>query len=454
MRILLDFLVANPDKGLFDYTFYDCLMRPLKNKDVHIDVLLAHSLYDQLKNDKKYENCSFYPVNLDDFEKNNINRYRVFNFLYSENGLNSEQVVWVKKFLKDVLKDVNIDISISFEMGNCILKEFYPQALHLTFLGGLWKSCAPDFSVVFDPINSVSYSSLIKFKDEINNFQINATQNKKIENLKKIYKKNIIKTKIAKRDLLKHKKKFNKLILLPLQMQGYHFSNEVNFKSQKEYFEYVVNRIPSNIGLVVTGHNANLNEIKEILINNKETKKYENVIVLDELMSGKYSQSSLYVLPYIDGMINVCSSLVLKALLADVKIFSLGKQYNLWCQDFQGLENLEENLNKPIRNKNNILYWYLTHYDFLVRKVISDNWLYNFLMRKLQKPRNINFDYFDEDVNIDDVIKYFKTTKYCNIEINQKNFINILFSITETKGHKVINFLGIKIKYKRKAKNV
>lgn len=438
MKILLDFSTAANDEYLFNYSFFECIIKPLEKFDTIVYVIVSSELYEKIKDIDLYRNIKFLSINLTKYVDCGYAIENVFYYLYTEN--NKEKYFSnISKIYKEILNDIIPEIVITFEFGNCVLQNMFPEALNLVYFGGLWKSVPPDFSVCFDPINSVSYSSLIKFNNEIKSFKITDEQNKKIECLKKIFIDNVRNTNIAKKEILSVKKKYNKLILLPLQLQGYMFENECDFKSQKEYFEYVMNKIPSDIGVIVTGHFGDISFIENYIKQNK--KIYSNAIVIKELFNHP-PQTSLYVLPYIDGMINVCSSLVLKGLLCGVKIFSLGKNYNIWCQDFHNIEDIREKLAQPKINKNNILYWYLTHYDINTSKIKSDSFLYKYILNMYKKRKKVDFNYFEEIISIDEVIDYYKninyTKKFDKIKISF--YKRILFKI-----YKLMNIIYYKI---------
>lgn len=443
MKILLDFSNAANDKYLFDYSFNDCLIKPLAKFNTDITVILNDELYKKFEAQnllKKY-NCRFLSISNEKYTKLGYTVEEIYKYLFSQNNSQKYELV-VTNVYKEILNDYTPDVTITFETGNCVLKKLYPNSLNLVFNGGAWKSVPPDFSICFDPINSFSFSSLVKYSQEIRNFKINEKQNNKVEKFKKLFRNRIINTNIAKKEILHYKRKYKKLILLPLQLQCFNFEMEGGFKSQKEYFEYVMDRVPKNIGVIVTGHWVNINEIKDMILKNSD--KYSNAIIINEIFNHP-PQTSLYVLPYVDAMVNVSSSLVLKALYCGVKIISLGKRYNEWCKDASTFENIEELLSGNCCDKNNILYWYATHYDINTTTVKRGDWLYNYLKKYLNKKDNINFNYFEEIISIDEVIKYYSKVKFDKKFKKKHEF----FSITKTDTHNVINISGLKIKIKR-----
>ena len=225
------------------------------------------------------------------------------------------------------------------------------------------------------------------------------------------------------------------------------FESECNFKSQIEYFDYVMNKVPVDCGVIVTGHFADISVIKDYVCKNLQ--KYPNAIIIDKLF--KYPpQTSLYVLPYVDAMVNVCSSLVLKALLCDVKIFSLGKNYNIWCQDFDSLDDFWVKINSTTKDKNNILYWYLTRYDVNTAKFRHKGWLYNFLKKSYENRHNINFNYFDEIISIEEVIAYFRRVSFSKKLTSPHR--NKIFFVEKNDTHRIFKILGVEIKVRRRWK--
>ncbi|MBR1908003.1 hypothetical protein IJ818_03605 [bacterium] len=96
------------------------------------------------------------------------------------------------------------------------------------------------------------------------------------------------------------------------------------------------------------------------------------------------------------------------ALFWDKPVLSLVKTYNDWFKDGQGIEDLEKVLNQPKKNKNNILYWYLTHYIIFEKDFYKEDFLYNYLKEKFEEYKNegITFEFFNKVNDIDDITKY------------------------------------------------
>lgn len=105
---------------------------------------------------------------------------------------------------------------------------------------------------------------------------------------------------------------------------------------------------------------------------------------------------------------NLTSKTGLMALFWDKPVLSLVKTYNDWFKDGQGIEDLEKVLNQPKKNKNNILYWYLTHYIIFEKDFYKEDFLYNYLKEKFEEYKNegITFEFFNKVNDIDDITKY------------------------------------------------
>lgn len=413
MNILLNFEFASSSEYLFDYTYYKFILKSLKKLRKHseIKILVPQTLHEILKKKKKYKNLDLYSIKEKDY-LNKSSSVMTFQEQIYRDDYSWEQFEYFSNLYPKTLNNWIPDIIFYFEISNTLLRKIYPDALHITYLGGLWKAIPPHFSLCFDPTGAWATSSLVNYASEIKQFKISAKNNEKINKLKDIFKHKIKKTSLCKKELEYLKNKYSKLILLPLSIHSFIFETENDSKSQLEFMEKVFKQVPEEIGVIVTTHHA-APIFTPALIEHYRN-KYHNFIYIEKFEN--YSQSSLYCLPYVDAIINVTSSLGLKALLCDVKIISMGKYYNNWFKDAQGLENITELLNSPIKDKNNVIYWLLTHYDFVLPQYSNPNWICSYFERCLEKFRKsgINFNYFTEEQNIDKVINYYRRVKFNN----------------------------------------
>jgi len=418
----------------------------------------------------------------DIFDNQFISHNEAVQKLYS-GDLTEKFLQDLKELYRQKLKGFEPDIVMQFEYHNKSYDTIFPNALNLTFQGGLFKRGLGPETYFIDPLGSLKDSSLNIFSDEINNFVITKEQNDIIYNFKllinRLIKEN---TSYVGATLAPYREKFDYLVLLPLQISNhYGFDTEIGFKTQYDFLEYVLDNVPENVGVIVTEHDHEhfLNEgtFEKGGFLKWFQKKYKNLLYIKELLGcGGYSSPSIYFLPEVDAVINVSSSVALMATLFDKKIISAGKTYNNCFKDTQGLDNIVEVLNRPMKNKNSFLYWFLTHYVFLEKQLKDKDFMYQYLCRSLEKYKNdgIKFTYFEKMNEIDEVCNSiikaiddaFVKERECQItqqkELERARFLEeehqkklalkrkkcSIFGICYENKHIIIGFLGLKFKFK------
>lgn len=112
---------------------------------------------------------------------------------------------------------------------------------------------------------------------------------------------------------------FKKIVLLPLQFSEYFgFDAYSPYKSQFEYLIDILERVPNDIGVLVTEH---VGWKPVITQHNLEYLKstYKNFIFVKDVYN--YRNSSQFLLDKVDGVISVSSSVALQAMMFDKPIF-------------------------------------------------------------------------------------------------------------------------------------
>lgn len=302
------------------------------------------------------------------------------------------------------------------------LKKIFPSACLLYTEVGFISRKPFEQTMYFDSVGMNCGSFLYKHWEEIEK-TINWNEEKKvlIEELKSSIR-SLLMEKNPYIELIKKKRRgFSKIYLLPLQFSG--FSNidaEINMKSQLDVVMYVLDRVPQNIGVVVTTHpDYNiLNDGNMVFLK----KKYSNLI-FDKLFL-EYNASSQYILGLVDGVINLSSTVGLQTLFWDIPCLQLGKYFAHYiARKFD--ENVEyDRLNSfELQNNNKVLYWLLTRYIIPPRYYKDAKWLINYLVHiknSLQEGDIANiYKEIDTDENL--FIKMKENLDVCIPEKRKKN---------------------------------
>lgn len=391
----------------------------------------------------------------------------------------NEDVLRLKEMYRKYFQSWTPDIIISYELYNKAYDYVFPDALKLTYTGGVFKREILPLSIVLDVSGCVGKSFFCKYSEDFKQLNLTQDQNDKINSLK-IDFQNIIKENNPIKNILDdYRKKFRYLILLPLQISSHFgFDCECEFKTQWDVVTYVLDNVPDDVGVIVTEHSHSkfLREGKFVKdgFYNWIKKKYSNFIYINP--QENMQASSLYILPEVDGVINVSSTVGLLALMFDKKVISLANNYNDAFKDAQGLENIVEVLEQEKNDsKNPFLYWLLTKYNLYTPQLQNAEYMKSFFEKSLEKYKNgrVDFNFYDENMSFDEVAEFIlntikenyiaagvtantsepapveNTSPVCEHIINNVSFLQQVFSVKNEYNHKVIRILGLKIKIRK-----
>ena len=166
------------------------------------------------------------------------------------------------------------------------------------------------------------------------------------------------------------KKKFRKLYLLPLQVSGYiSFDALCEYENQYHFLIDVLEQTPPDVGLIVTEHPWY--PVITEKMNDELCSRFSNYIY--EADFSLIVNVSTYIVPYVDAVITVSSSLFWHAALMGKTCCALGDGEFSKIADANSLQEL----NKLSVNKTLLPY----RYDSLIYKRLTQNWIPDSLMR-------------------------------------------------------------------------
>jgi len=316
---------------------------------------------------------------------------------------NDQHIQEYSKLFKKKLADFVPDIIITFSPAP-FLKDIFKSALLLHKEYGIFSRIPYPETWFLDPVGMHSNVFLNKYSSEISSVKLSARQEILLNSFKKKCSNIVVEKNPFAGIFSKLKAKFTYLVLLPLQVSRYYsFDDLVKFKSQYEYCVYILDNIPKHIGVVVNTHP------EYPVLTNEAIRflkfKYENFIYEDSFNS--FYASGQLILPFVDAVVTVSSSVGLQTLIFDKKLITLSDKTFSFISDQIGIENIEETLHLENKNKDPYLYFFLTRHSVLKNYLHSEEWLDSFLHRSLNKFRTqgVTKDFYDIIDNEENIFK-------------------------------------------------
>ena len=308
-----------------------------------------------------------------------------FNKTYSEKEMEDYKKIMLNKFEKE-----NFDIIVSFAPVP-YLKEIYPKALVLNYEFGIFSREPFPLTFFLDPVGPGGYSYIkengLKVIEDIN---LSDKEKKDFANFKKKIKEIVLKNNPFKEKIKKLREKYKYIILLPLQGSNFYlFNPQKDYKTQFEYLEDVLISLDKyeDIGIIVTEHpgekvlnQVNLDYFKE---------NYSNFIFFENIEG--YQGISQLILPFIDAVINVSSTIAYHTLLWGKKLVTIGKTHLVEFSDSSNLEDIKQVLENEsnFENREKLFYWLIMNYIIPEEYIKNEEWLNKFLENGMKNKNNL-----------------------------------------------------------------
>ena len=383
----------------------------------------------------------------------------LYNKIHYE-GLSDKEVQRFKEVADEIFGDWKPDIIMyqSYVDTKAVWGKIFPNALYLTTDNSIFSRPPFARAVVYDPFNTTPYNFLTRFENEIKNFKISKWQNLQVNKFKYDLKYLIKKYSKIKQEMTYYKTKFKKTLLLPLagDLSSLLFRDCI-CNTDKELVDYVMQRIPKDIGVFVTQgdtiYNLTENDIEYF------SNKYSNFIFLSKTNETGFASNSLYYYQYIDAVFNTLSKTALTAaLIYDRPIISLTNNYNNLIVDIKDINSINDRTKFKRKNRNNILYWYLTHYIIYEQSLIKDTMekaLEKMLNSYRENKNNITFEFFPQIYTLKEAHGYIishviQHYEYITIKARLINILNQIKNKLNLILEKIKNYIKVSIERLKK----
>lgn len=279
----------------------------------------------------------------------------------------------------------NYDIILLWETPVPFLELMYPNALIVHQMPGAFSRPPYPHTVTFDPIGLYKHSAIFLYSKEIQLLQGSAIDRSITQDFVSKAKSSINSIQPFDRNKLDNRRKFKKLVLLPLQVSAhYSFQADTKYKNQTEFLLDVLNSIEPDVGVIVTQYITP--RVSDTVLNKEVLpvlkKSYPNLIFLEEF--NHISSVSQYLIPLVDEVITCSSSIGLQALLWPRKLTVQQDTFLLpLATPIIKPENYDE-----FERSLNILSFLLNHNQPLASAVVTDGeFLTKLLLEMLARKR-------------------------------------------------------------------
>ena len=326
---------------------------------------------------------------------------------WNSHNYSDDEMQNMVELIQKKLNEYTPDIIITFLTPAPYLKKAFPKALHFYTEYGIFSRPPYPESYYFDPCGYFQNSFFCQFFDKIKETKINLIESSFLRLMRYSFKRKFRKYKKIK--FPDNFYTFEKKILLPLQFDNHFvFNGYSTYLDQFDFLCDVLNRIDPNIGVIVTEHNYWGKVITDKNIQYLQ-ETYPNLII-DPQTNFDKAPSQAFLL-HVDGVVSLTSTVALQAMLWQKAIFGISSpnSHISILSETTKIEEIGDILHSKqlLYNKDNVLYYLLTHYYQLSSYCFNKNFFPDFLIKSYKKYQDseLNFKFF-EKIDID--IKIFK----------------------------------------------
>ena len=389
----------------FRYTSYKNSLLPqiraLKDSGHEVSIVISSSLAENISRDSLMLKGVTYHI-VDIFEV-----LKIGNFSEIEINGNAEKYKKIISLLRQSINEDNDpDLIVIWESHAKYLGEIYKSAKIIYQSPGFFsRPPFPQLISMNTGILSESESPDRYFLEE-NNFNLSEVRN--------VFYNFFSETSQLKDKIKYWRTKFAKIILFPLQIDGYFMiDSQMKGLKQIDILLKILETIPNNCALLITDYRSKDINSNVITKDNENLlkQKYKNLIY-DESINKEFCASQ-QLLPFVDAVITISSSVGLQAAFWELPLYVYGNNFVSYFQNATSIAELvqkagqkfnqDSRINKALIFQNILTpdkydssqEWTEAFFNFILQKKIDKNNVHKALFENLRKKeylRAIRFD--------------------------------------------------------------
>jgi predicted HAD superfamily hydrolase len=280
------------------------------------------------------------------------------------------ELIKLSSICRMALGDFEPDVVLMHETHAPFLGAAFPNALLLHSMYGMTYRMPYPRLTLFDHQGLYQNSLLATHAEIIRDLPLPDVERRLLASVRNWFATQIVPHDPAWRFIEPYQSRYDKLVLVPLQVDGYFaFSECSNYSSQLEFLEDVLRRAPNNWGIIVTEHSEYNSFIDEFNLN-RLRRLYPNLIYSQDLGSIPYVSQAL--LPHVDCVVSVSSSVALQSMIFDCAVVAAGESH-INAVATCTLDQLPRcfELHEP-GSRDGILHFLLTRYHNITAQHVHD----------------------------------------------------------------------------------
>ncbi|TFY99923.1 hypothetical protein [Ramlibacter rhizophilus] len=262
------------------------------------------------------------------------------------------------------------DVVLMHETHAPFISKAYPSSLVLHSMYGMSYRMPLPRLTMFDPAGLYQNSLLARHAADLRAECLPASEAKALCDARNWFVSQLAPHDPTWQLIEPEQSRFDKLLLVPLQVDGYYAFNLCSeFETQAEFLETVLRATPRTWGVVVTEHSEYKPSLGELTVQRLK-RSHPNLIYKKELNAIPYV--SQFLLAHVDAVATVSSSLALQALVFDCPVIAAGSSHinAVATCDLRKLADVFE-LHQP-RSRDPLLHFFLTRYHWATADHVHD----------------------------------------------------------------------------------
>lgn len=267
----------------------------------------------------------------------------------------------IQKYLQEAFAHISEpQLVITYENSVHWLQKIFPHAVFLHETFGAFSRAPFAIFESFNPSGMLWNSFQNQFKEELKAEVLSNDEADLLRKFRAQTMKSLAELTPFKKTISSWYDEYDSVCLVACQVDDYFaFTSCSSYKTQESLVKYVLDNIPSNIAVVVTEHAYSRSLTNEVVA--ELSNKYHNF----KYLSDNVPSISQFLIPYIDGVISVSSSLAYQAALWQKPFFAVGKSHVDIFRTTESLEQFSQQLlNQEFINQDGMLYHLLSAVHF------------------------------------------------------------------------------------------